>query len=207
MELMMCGGLFTITYENSAESIPPLLFGQSKGTSQNCTKLCPIKTRPTLSIKHKLSPVITQLRRRRLRFLTHAIFFSLNARVGGEREHDPVYQMCHNRAHWCFHLSIPLFFSLTSRHLLASTAFFPGAGRCAHQSQRRVSGERALVAPSTKFGNKCHSGAKQLLSLRQAKPILSFWIMIMQNSVTRITGDESLSFLSSHPTRGDSPLM
>ncbi len=31
MELMMCGGLLTITYENSAESIALLLFGQSKG--------------------------------------------------------------------------------------------------------------------------------------------------------------------------------
>ncbi len=31
MKLMMCGGLLTITYENSAEPIPLLLFGQSKG--------------------------------------------------------------------------------------------------------------------------------------------------------------------------------
>lgn len=43
-----------------------------EGTSQNCTKLCPIKTRPTLSIMNKLSPIITQLET--LHFLTRALF-------------------------------------------------------------------------------------------------------------------------------------
>lgn len=121
MELMMCGGLFTITYENSAESIPPLLFGQSKGTSQNCTKLCPIKTRPTLSIKHKLSPVITQLRRRRLRFLTHAIFFPLWMREWEESANTILCTRCVTIEH----TGVSIFLSLSFSHWQAVTCWLP----------------------------------------------------------------------------------
>lgn len=206
MELMMCGGLFTITYENSAESIPLLLFGQSKGTSQNCTKLCPIKTRPTLSIKHKLSPSLHSYDGDDCTFSLTRFFFSLSLWMrerGGECEYDPAYQMCHNRADWCFRLSIP-------SHWQAVTCWLPRrsspvrAG--AHQSQSRVSGEHAHRL-FDEIWQQMSQRSKTAVVFATTKPILSFWIMIMQNSVTRITGDESLSFLSSHPTREDSPLM
>lgn len=143
MELMMCGGLFTITYENSAESIPLLLFGQSKGTSQNCTKLCPIKTRPTLSIKHKLSPSLHSYDGDDCTFSLTRFFFSLSLWMrerGGECEYDPAYQMCHNRADWCFRLSIPSHWQAVSCWLpRRSSPVRAGA----HQSQSRVSGEHA----------------------------------------------------------------
>lgn len=167
-----------------------------EGTSQNCTKLCPIKTRPTLSIKNKLSPIITQLET--LHFLTRALFLwreesanmILCTRCVTMETTGVSISLSHS-----FSLSLALSLSLTSCHLLAFTTFLPGVGRSVPNPAAGQRWTRAapLQSRAMKFGNKCHSGAKQLLSSRQAKPILSFWIMIMQNSVTRITGDESLS--------------
>lgn len=201
MELMMCGGLLTITYENSAESIPLLLFGQSKGPRKIALNYVQLRQGRCCQSNANFPPSLHSYGETAL---SHSRSFLL---WGEERANMILCTRCVTMEKTCISISLSFFLSLTRcvTCWLSRRSFPVRAEVC--QTQRQVSGEHALRPSKSRFGNECHSGAKQLLSSRQAKPILSFWIMIMQNSVTRITGDESLSLsLSSHPTRGDSLL-
>lgn len=190
MELMMCGGLLTITYKNSAESIPLLLFGQSKGPLKIAPNYVQLRQGRRCQSSTNFPPSLHSSR--------HCTFsLGLFFLWGEESANMILCTRCVTMEKTGVSISLsPLsLFLWQAVTCWLSQRFLPGAGRSVPNpaAGQRCTRAAPLQSRAMKFGNKCHSGAKQLLSSRQAKPILSFWIMIMQNSVTRITGDESLS--------------